>query len=361
MSFKCGIVGLPNVGKSTLFNAISNNDIAETGNYPFCTIEPNKSTVMVTDRRLNEISKISQSQNIIPTTIEFVDIAGLVKNASKGEGLGNGFLSTIREVDAIIHLVRCFDSEDIIHTSGKIDPIDDIDIIHTELLLKDMEVLQNALEKIQKKKKKEDEEYIECLQMLLKTAENGNMLRTLDMSKDFQKPLQNLGLLTLKPMIYVLNVDEVTLEKRENHLTKKVEGFLKEKCILVSSKFELDLSKLEDEAEKQDMMSIFGIDEPILNTIIRTAYSTLNLISFFTSGVQETRAWTVRKNATAPQAAGEIHTVFEKGFIKAEVMSCDDFIKFNGEQGCKENGKLRLEGKEYIVQDGDIMHFKFNV
>lgn len=358
MSFSCGIVGLPNVGKSTLFNAISNRDIALVGNYPFCTIEPNEANVFVPDSRLNILSQISNSNKIVPCNLKIVDIAGLVKGASKGEGLGSKFLSNIREVDAIIHVLRCFESSDIVHTSGKIDPIADMEVVNTELLIADMEVLSKYLENAKKKKADVN---IALITELLKTVENGIMLNTLNLSKDDLQDIKSLGLLTLKPCIYVANVDAESITTG-NALTKIVFDVLQNQSVILScSDLELQISRIENEEEKKDMQDMFGLKESTINNIIRTGYSVLNRITFFTSGVQETRAWSLEIGSKAPKAAGVIHSDFEKGFIKAECMSYDDFIKYQGEAGCKEAGRLRLEGKDYIVNDGDIMHFKFNV
>jgi len=356
MSFKCGIVGLPNVGKSTLFNALTNSSKAQAANFPFCTIDPNIGVVLVPDERLENLAKISKSKKIINTTISFVDIAGLVKGASKGEGLGNKFLSHIREVDAIIHLVRCFDSDDIQNVNPSVDPVRDLEIIETEMMLADLESIQKRLEK--NNKKNIDEDIIKILESALDYINDNKDLSVLKNEFD-KKKINQSGLLSLKPKIYVCNVDEKSIQNGNDYTKKFIEKFGGTNSLIVSADIENQINEL-DIAEKKNYMEMIGLEETGLNMIIRKGYEILELDTYFTSGPEETRAWTIQKNCTAPKAAGEIHTDFEKGFIRAETISYDDFIKNDGWVNSKTNGKMRLEGKDYIVKDGDILNFRFN-
>ena len=356
MSFKCGIVGLPNVGKSTLFNALTNSSKAQAANFPFCTIDPNIGVVIVPDERLNNLAKISKSKKIINTTISFVDIAGLVKGASKGEGLGNKFLSHIREVDAIIHMIRCFDSNDIQNVNPSVDPIRDIEIIETEMMLADLESVQKRLEK--NNKKNIDEDQIKILEIAMDCINNNKSFD--DLKTQFnKKQLNQSGLLSLKPKIFVCNVDEQSVQNGNNYTQSFIDKYGNNNTLIVSADIENQINEL-DSNEKKNYMEMIGLKETGLNKLIKKGYEILDLDTYFTSGPEETRAWTIEKNCTAPKAAGEIHTDFEKGFIRAETISYDDFISNDGWINSKNNGKMRLEGKDYIVKDGDVLNFRFN-
>tara|TARA_B100001057_G_scaffold432287_1_gene460332 strand:- start:253 stop:1326 length:1074 start_codon:yes stop_codon:yes gene_type:complete len=356
MSFKCGIVGLPNVGKSTLFNALTNSSKAQAANFPFCTIDPNVGIVPVPDNRLKNLANISKSKKIINTTISFVDIAGLVKGASKGEGLGNKFLSHIREVDAIIHMIRCFDSDDIQNVNPSVDPIRDLEIIETEMMLADLESIQKRLEK--NNKKNVDEEQIKILELSLDCINNSKDMSILH-SEFSKKQLNQSGLLSLKPKIYVCNVDEKSVQTGNKYTKAFINKFDIKNTLIVSADIENQINEL-DNNEKKNYMDMIGLKETGLNLLIQKGYGILELDTFFTSGPEETRAWTIQKNCTAPKAAAEIHTDFEKGFIRAETISYDDFISNDGWANSKTNGKMRLEGKDYVVKDGDVLNFRFN-
>ncbi len=356
MGFKCGIVGLPNVGKSTLFNALTNSDKAQAANFPFCTIDPNIGIVSVPDHRIDKLVEISNSKKKINTTISFVDIAGLVEGASKGEGLGNKFLSHIREVDAVIHLVRCFDSDDIQNVNSTVDPIRDLEIIETEMSLADLESIQKRLDK--KNKKNNDESQNEILnkaQILINQNKDINQLYTEFDKKDVKLS----GLLSVKPKLYVCNVDENNIDKGNDYTKVFIEKYGTRNTLIISAEIENQLNELENE-ERENYMKMINVDETGLNQLIKKGYDLLSLETFFTSGIEETRAWTINKNCMAPQAAGTIHTDFEKGFIRAETVSYNDFVNNGGWLKSRENGKMRLEGKDYIVKDGDILNFRFN-
>ena len=355
MGFKCGIVGLPNVGKSTLFNALTASKNAEAANFPFCTIDPNIGIVDVIDERLDRLSSLSNSKKKIYTNITFVDIAGLVKGASKGEGLGNKFLSHIREVDAIIHLVRCFDSEKITHINHNINPADDLETIKTEIILSDLDIIQKKLEK--GKKKSLNEKEIKILETKLIQLSDGKEAKINNLEEE--KFLSSIGLLSIKPKIIVCNVDEDSLSKGNQYTNQVCNRYPNEKVINVCADIEDQLSGL-DKTEKETFMQEIGLDKTGLNKLIKEGYDLLDLENFFTSGPEESRAWTVKKNTPAPKAAGVIHTDFEKNFIRAEAIDCDDFIKFGSAEKCKEKGKMRIEGKDYTVKDGDVLYFRVN-
>jgi hypothetical protein len=363
MSLQCGIVGLPNVGKSTLFNALTKAGIAAE-NYPFCTIEPNVGIVEVPDPRIDALSAIVNPQKIQPAIVEFVDIAGLVAGASKGEGLGNQFLANIRETNAIAHVVRCFEDSNVVHVSGKVDPLSDIEVIHTELALADMGTVEKAITRNSKMVKAGDKDAVKLAALLEKVTAHlneGNPVRSMGLDADQLKLIQPLCLITAKPALYVANVNEKGFENNP-YLDKVREYAAKENApvVTICAAMEAEIAELSDE-DKEVFLSDMGLDEPGLDRLIRATYSLLGLETYFTAGVKEVRAWTIHKGSTAPQAAGVIHTDFERGFIRAEVISYNDYITYKGEQGSKEAGKMKLEGKEYIVKDGDVMHFRFNV
>jgi len=363
MGFKCGIVGLPNVGKSTLFNALTQTAAAQAANYPFCTIEPNVGEIAVPDERLEKLCALAKSEQIIPTRITFVDIAGLVKGASKGEGLGNKFLATIREVDAIVHVVRCFEDTDITHVEGKIDPIADIETIETELMLADLESLEKRVDALEKKAKGNDKEAKETLDLVkrsLKLLQDGKPARFVERKPEEEKLFHSLGLLTSAPVLYACNVEEGSAATG-NAFSQKVEARAKEEgavAVVISAKIESEIATLPPE-ERADYLEAVGLKETGLDRLVRAGYALLHLVTYFTVGPKETRAWTITAGTKAPGAAGVIHTDFEKGFIRAETISYGDYIATGGEAGAREAGKMRLEGKEYVVQDGDIMHYRF--
>lgn len=362
MALKCGIVGLPNVGKSTLFSALSSAK-AQAANYPFCTIEPNIGTITVPDKRLNALSEIVNPQRVQPTTIEIVDIAGLVKGASKGEGLGNKFLATIREVDAIVHVVRCFDDDNIVHVDGKVNPIEDKEVIDMELQLKDLENIEKRLVKLRKQSKTGDKAIIKAVEIfdnLTKHIEGGNPVRTFKVEAIHQPLINEAMFLTAKPVIYVCNVDEDSVIDGNKHTEAFKAAVANENAqvILISAAIEADIAELEDHEERQEFLNDLGLSEPGVHRLIHACYAILNLITYFTAGVKEVRAWTITNGTMAPGAAGVIHSDFEKHFIRAEVIKYDDYVTLRSESACKEVGKMNVEGKEYVVSDGDIMHFR---
>ena len=365
MGFKCGIVGLPNVGKSTLFNALTQTAAAAAENFPFCTIEPNTGTVPVPDGRLQACGDIASSAQVIPTQLTFVDIAGLVRGASQGEGLGNQFLSHIREVDAVIHLLRCFEDTDITHVDGRVDPLADAETIETELMLADLDSLERRMPALVKKTRGGDDEAVLMLKLMERAADalrDGKPARMVEVTDDEKSAFAQLHLLTAKPMLYVGNVDEDSAATG-NELSAKIEAKAAEEgvpCVVISAAIEAEIAQLDDDEEQAAFLQEIGLDETGLARIIRTGYELLGLITFFTAGPKEARAWTIREGTKAPQAAGVIHTDFEKGFIRAETISYDDYTTLGGEAAAKEAGKARLEGKEYVVNDGDVMLFRFN-
>ncbi|GAB1463555.1 redox-regulated ATPase YchF [Pedobacter sp.] len=364
MALQCGIVGLPNVGKSTLFNCLSNAK-AQSANFPFCTIEPNVGVITVPDERLNKLAELVKPQRVVPNTIEIVDIAGLVKGASKGEGLGNQFLGNIRATNAIIHVLRCFDDGNIIHVDGSVDPMRDKEIIDTELQLKDLDTVSKRIQKIEKQAKndKDAKKEFDILSVVKNHLETGNSVRSANLTEDDFEFIGGLGLLTQKPVMYVCNVDEASVVTGNAYVEQVKAAVASENAevLIISAKIESEIAELEDYEERQIFLQDLGLDESGVAKLIRAAYRLLDLYTYFTAGVQEVRAWTITKGFTAPQAAGVIHTDFEKGFIRAEVIKYNDFVTLGSENACKEAGKLGVEGKAYVVEDGDIMHFRFNV
>ena len=365
MPLYCGIVGLPNVGKSTLFNALTNAK-ALAANYPFATKEPNVGVITVPDNRLTKLAEIVNPQKVVPTTVEIVDIAGLIKGASKGEGLGNQFLANIREVDAIAHVVRCFDNDNVVHVDGSVDPVRDKEIIDTELIFKDLETLEKRLEKLKKAAKSGDpaeKKKVGICENIISVLEQGKPARTIELDDDGKALMKELMLLTAKPILYVCNVDENSVLSGNSHTERFMEAVKDENAqvILISAAIEEEIAQLEDYEEKLMFVNEMGLEEPGVNRVILACYQLLNLQTYFTAGEKEVRAWTVRVGAKAPEAAGVIHTDFEKGFIRAEVIAYDDYVNYGSENACKEAGKLAVEGKEYVVKDGDVMHFRFNV
>ncbi len=365
MGFQCGIVGLPNVGKSTLFNALTATQAAEASNYPFCTIEPNVGRVAVPDDRLGKIAALAKSARVIPTQLEFVDIAGLVRGASKGEGLGNQFLANIREVDAVAHVVRCFESADITHVEGTVDPLRDIETIETELMLADLDSLEKRADKAEKQAKTGDKEAQALMKVIgpaLAALREGKAARTAAIPDDLRREFRQLQLLTAKPLMYICNVEEAAAATGNAHSAKVVARAKEEgaEAVVISAAIEAEIAQLADPEEKRAFLESLGLEEPGLNKIIRAGYRLLGLITFFTAGPKESRAWTVPAGARAPQAAGAIHTDFERGFIRAETIAYGDFIGCGGEQGAKDAGRMRAEGKEYVVKDGDVLLFRFN-
>jgi hypothetical protein len=364
MGFKCGIVGLPNVGKSTLFNALTQTAAAQAANYPFCTIEPNVGDVAVPDPRLDTLAKIAGSAEIIPTRITFVDIAGLVRGASKGEGLGNQFLANIREVDAVAHVLRCFEDDDITHVEGKIDPISDAETVETELMLADLDSLEKRLPALEKKAKGGEKEAKEVVALVMKAVtllREGKPARLAELTAEERGPYSQLGLMTAKPVLYVLNVEEASAASG-NVISAKAEEMARKqgaRSVVISAKIEEEIAQMPAE-DRADFLDSLGLEEPGLNRLIRAGYELLGLLTFFTVGPKEARAWTVTKGSRAPQAAGVIHTDFEQGFIRAETIAYTDYVAGNGEAGARDAGKFRLEGKDYVVADGDVMHFRFN-
>ena len=366
MGFKCGIVGMPNVGKSTLFNALTQTAAAQAANYPFCTIEPNVGEVAVPDPRLDQLAKLAKSEAIVPTRLAFVDIAGLVRGASKGEGLGNQFLANIREVDAIAHVVRCFADDDVTHVEGRIDPVADIETVETELMLADLDSLERRLDPLEKRAKgsgeeaKEAKATLDLCQRALKLLRDGKPARLTERKPEEERAFHMLGLLTALPVLYVCNVDEASAATG-NEYSRKVEARAKEEgegSVVISAKIESEIASLPAD-EREHFLADLGLEEPGLDRLIRAGYELLHLVTFFTAGPKEARAWTVTKGTKAPQAAGTIHSDFERGFIRAETIAYDDYVALGSEAGCRDAGKLRLEGKDYVIADGDVMHFRF--